>query len=364
MLGNPLIKKEMELQALIKDLKMEKSRYSEHIYELQDNIRVKIPEKLRTNELVIEHLQKDMDTANNAPKFVDEDGKETHPVTIMGTVYNDRKEAGTKLKSLISANAARIAEGKMFDVGEYRGFKLSVFFDVLSKHVKACLDGEKHHYCDMNPETDTGNLIRLDNCINNIQKSIDELVAATETMKSELKQMEADVDKPFSKTEELRNAEAELEEVHVQLTQFEMSDDTLQKEMFERLADMFPEILEGDSEYIKYNVPGMEDLHVEMNGDVLTICQTYEQNGDLMYDPRIDLKVDYDNQKVIPLSFENSGMGVYEEYSSELTPEIAKQMNDVLDFMDNTMLENIEKAGYEPVRNDKNIDINSTEISL
>ena len=77
---------------------------------------------------------------------------------------------------------------------------------------------------------------------------------------------------------------------------------------------MFPEILEGDTEYIKYNVPGMEDLHVEMNGDVLTICQTYEQNGDLMYDPRIDLKVDYDNQKVIPLSFENSGAGAYQEF--------------------------------------------------
>lgn len=349
--GNPLIKKEMELQALIKDLKMEKSRYSEHIYELQDNIRVKIPEKLRTNELVIEHLQKDMDTANKTPKFVDEDGKETHPVTIMETVYNDRKEAGTKLKSLISANAARIAEGKMFDVGEYRCFKLSVFFDVLSKHVKACLDGEKHHYCDLNPETDTGNLIQLDNCINNIQKSIEDLKSSNETMRSELKQMAADVDKPFSKAEELLKAETEIEEVHLQLTKFEMTDDTLQKEVFERLADMFSQVLEGDSEYVKFNVHGGEDLHVEINGDVLTICQTYEQNGDLMYDPRIDLKVDYDNKKVIPLSFENSGMGVYEEYSSELAPEIAKQMNDVLDFMDNTMLENIEAAGYEPEEN-------------
>lgn len=43
-----------------------------------------------------------------------------------------------------------------------------------------------------------------------------------------------------------------------------------------------------------------------MNGDVLTICQTYEQNGDLMYDPRIDLKVDYDNKKVIPLSLKTA----------------------------------------------------------
>ena len=349
--GNPLIKREMELQALIKDLKMEKSRYSEHIYELQDNIRIKIPERLRTNELVIQHLQKDFDTASSTPKFVDENGKETYPVTLMGDVYNDRKEAGTRLKSLISANAARIAEGKMFEVGEYRGLRLSIFFDALSKHVKACLDGEKHHYCDLNPETDVGNIIRLDNCINNIQKSIEDLKSSNETMRSELKQMEADVDKPFSKAEELLKAETEIEEVHLQLTKFEMTDDTLQKEVFERLADMFPQVLEGDSEYVKFNVHGGEDLHVEMNGDVLTICQTYEQNGDLMYDPRIDLKVDYDNKKVIPLSFENSGMGVYEEYSSELTPETAKQMNDVLDFMDNTMLENIEAAGYEPEEN-------------
>ena len=355
--GNPLIKKEMELQTLIKDLKMEKARYSEHIYELQDNIRVKIPEKIHLNELIISHLQKDVDTASKAPKIVDEDGKETHPVTIMGTVYNDRKEAGTKLKSLITANAARIAEGKDIEIGEYRGFKLSIFFDALSKHVKACLDGEKHHYCDLNPETDTGNLIRLDNCINNIQKSIDDLKSSNDTMKSELEQMKADVDKPFSKTEELLKAETEIEEVHLQLTQFEMTDDTLQKEVFERLADMFPEIIEGDSEYIKYNVPGMEDLHVEMNGDVLTICQTYEQNGDLMYDPRIDLKVDYDNQKVIPLSYENSGMGIYQEFdSSELTPEVARNMNDVLEFMDGTMLENIESIGYEPVEFDFDID--------
>ena len=80
MSGNPLIKKEMELQTLIKDLKMEKARYSEHIYELQDNIRVKIPEKIHLNELIISHLQKDVDTASKAPKVVDEDGKETHPV--------------------------------------------------------------------------------------------------------------------------------------------------------------------------------------------------------------------------------------------------------------------------------------------
>ena len=355
MLGNPLIKREMELQTLIKDLKMEKARYSEHIYELQDNIRVKIPEKLHLNELVIEHLQKDVQTAGRTPKCVDDEGKEYYPITIMGTVYNDRKDAGTKLKSLISANAGRMAEGKTMDIGEYRGFKLSIFYDTLTKHVKACLDGEKHHYCDMNPETDTGNLVRLDNCINNIQKSIDDLMEKNETMRSELEQMKADVDKPFSKADELLKAESEIEEVHLQLTQFEMTDDTMQKEVFDRLADMFPQVMGGDVEYVKLVSDSYEDVHVEMNENILTICQTYVQNGDLMYDPRIDLRVDYDNNKVIPLSYENSSVGAYQEFCPDnLTPEMAKNMNDVLEFMSDTMLENIEEGDFEEVQeNDK-----------
>lgn len=47
MLGNPLIKKEMELQAQIKDLKSEKARYNENLYEIQDNIRVKYPNEIK-----------------------------------------------------------------------------------------------------------------------------------------------------------------------------------------------------------------------------------------------------------------------------------------------------------------------------
>lgn len=66
-------------------------------------------------------------------------------------------------------------------------------------------------------------------------------------------------------------------------------------------------------------------LHVEMNSDILTIAQTYVQNGDLMYDPRIDFKVDYENKRVIPESFENSGMGVYEQYDiTDVKPETMK----------------------------------------
>jgi len=77
------------------------------------------------------------------------------------------------------------------------------------------------------------------------------------------------------------------------------------------------------------------------------MTHTYEQNGDLMYDPRIDFKVDYSNEKVVPISYENSGMGIYNTFDSsgEPTPESVRQANEVLEFTSD-WLDNIEEQGY------------------
>lgn len=135
--------------------------------------------------------------------------------------------------------------------------------------------------------------------------------------------------------------------------------------MFERFVDDFTEVLTGEKSYVKYesNCESFMPLHVEMNSDILTIAQTTVQNGDLMYDPRIDFKVDYENKKVIPLSFENSFQGVYEEYDiSDGKSETMKQINDILAFADDWMDE-IEVQEYEPVDMDKDKDKNIDDMS-
>ena len=58
--------------------------------------------------------------------------------------------------------------------------------------------------------------------------------------------MKIDVEKPFAKTEELRSMEAELDDVHMQLTKFTLTDDSMNKDMFERLVDTFTPVLTGD----------------------------------------------------------------------------------------------------------------------
>lgn len=170
--------------------------------------------------------------------------------------------------------------------------------------------------------------------------------------------MKIDVEKPFEKEQELLAAEAELEDVHTKLTQFELTDDSAQKDMFERLVDTFPEVLTGEKPYVKYEAECFMPLHVEMNSDIITIAQTYVQNGDLMYDTRIDFQVDYENKKVIPQSFENSGEGVYERYDiSDGKPETMKQINDILAFVDDWM-DRIEEHGYSASNDKQSIELN------
>lgn len=346
--GNPLIKKEMELQAAIKDLKSEKARFNENLYELQDNIRVKYPAEIKNNELVIKHYTADLQTATSAPKAVDEEGKEAYPLRMGEKVYNTRKEAGTAFKEAILKNLSAIMTGQEVALGEYRGLKLSVTYNDFRKIPQACLQGEKCHYCDLNIETDTGNMIRLDNAIGNLAKIIEDLSAKNDIKKRDLEQMRIDVEKPFTKEQELRDLEAELEDVHTKLTQFELTDDSAQKDMFERFADSFPEVMTGDKEYVRYepNSTASMPLHVEMQSSILTVAQTYEQNGDLMYDPRIDFKVDYENRKVIPISYENSGLGVYQEYNiDDGKPETMQEINSILTFVDDWMDE-IDSGGF------------------
>ena len=310
---------------------------------MQDNIRVKYPTQMNLLTANIEKSQKDFEMAMNSAEVLVVEGKSYD-------VSDGKKEGGDALRAALNdpKNTSE-AVSRQVTIGEYRGLKLSMLFDDLTKTWKGCLEGNKPHYFEFNVHTDTGNLTRMDNCIKNIADEASRSKEKLETLGKELEQMKIDVEKPFAKTEELHSMEAELDDVHMQLTKFTLTDDSMNKDMFERLVDMFTDVLTGDIGYRKYEAEGFEPLVTEMEGDILTIAHTYVQNGDLMWDPRIDFKVDYENKKVTPISYENSGTGMYEEYDTEnLTPETAEKINDLLEFTD-MWLDNIEAQGYEPV---------------
>ena len=293
-MGNPLIKEEMELQNKIKDLKMEKSRYSENLYEMQDKIRVKYPEEIRLAELINKHFQTDLDRANAAEFILSDEGKKVYPIEVNGKTYTDRKEGGNAIKIALGTNIGRLAEGKTVEIGAYRGMKLSVFQNAMTKKINACLEGNKNHYCELNPETDSGNIIRLDNCINNIEESIRKTADEISSKKADLELMKADVEKPFPKADELFQAETRLEEVHIELTKFELNDDSQEKDLFERLCDNFPEIMAGQKTAVQFELSDTI-VTAELKGEKFTISQ----NGENI-NTQTSILIDYENDKAIP----------------------------------------------------------------
>lgn len=332
--GNPLIKEEMELQNKIKDLKMEKSRYSENIYEMQDKIRVKYPEEIRISEIINKHNQQDLDLANAAEFIVNDEGKKVYPIEICGVKYTDRKEGGNAIKTALGANIGKLAEGKTVEIGTYRGMRLSVFQNSLNKKIGACLEGLKNHFCELNPETDIGNIVRLDNCINNIAEGIKKTNEEITAKKADLEVMKIDVEKPFPRAEELFQAETRLEEVHIELTQFELNDDSKEKDLFERLCDIFPDILTGNRKSVQFEA--LEEIHTaELKGDLLTLTK---DDGNAVTETA--MKIDYGNEKAIPFNLD--GM--------ELSTEI-EEKNAYFDNI-NSFFDKLEDNGIKEIEQD------------
>ena len=68
-----------------------------------------------------------------------------------------------------------------------------------------------------------------------------------------------------------------------------------------------------------------------------------------MLNPRIDFKIDYEDRKATPISYEMSCLGVYEEYDIENpTPQLMEKINEMLDYTDG-WLDNVETKDYEPI---------------
>ena len=325
-MGNPLIKEEMELQSKIKDLKMEKNRFSENLYDMQDKIRVKYPQKIRQLELQIKHNSTDLETANTAEFTFNEDNKKVYPITINGTVYNDRKEGGNAIKNVIAENFAALSSSTSIEVGEYRCLKLSLQYSDFNKNFIGCLSGEKPHYCTLNPSTDIGNIVRLDNCINNIADEIKKTDEEIVYLKKDLETMQEEVDKPFPKADELLQAETRLEEVHIELSAFELEDDSNEKDLYERLCDIFSELMSGDTNSVCCHLEN-RDITAEMQND--NIILTDKIKG-IEFSKTIH--IDYVNEKAAP-----AFNGVDSNSSRSIYVAIDKLLDEFefFDFQDN-----------------------------
>lgn len=120
---------------------------------------------------------------------------------------------------------------------------------------------------------------------------------------------------------------------------------------YRKMQKIFPAIMDGTCRYMQYGAgEAFDPLHVGNYGDgMITLSHTYVQNGDVMYDPRMELRVDHKAKTIEAASFGNSGLGlrqnVYPE-EGKYIPRLRKELNSFL----KQWLNSINGQGYEPVR--------------
>lgn len=359
--GNPLIKEKIDLETEITKLNVLKSSFLSQKYAVQDKAYTILPREKSVKETYIDKLKKDVEFAEKEQPLQNEDGKNYYPVTVGDRKYHEKDAAGEAIRQAILDNKD-ILQGKEVHIGSYRGFEMTAFLDVFSKKIKVNLQGATNHYGELNMDINVkagGNIIRLDNVINSIGITLMKEEEGLQAICADIEQAKAAADAVFPQEQELAAKEKRLEEVNAQLASIKVNTQDRSSELYAALVDICPALQYSKEFHCKYEAgEGIEPLCIERNGDVVFVAHTYTQNGDLMYDPAIELYFDSKNQKAEALSYELSGMGMYQDFRDGNLPN---EKADVEEMALETMFPNIKDYNYKLVDTDLDAEIDENE---
>ena len=219
--GNPLIKEKMDLDVLVAKLKVLKADHQSQKFRLQDKLLTKFPADIQETNAHIAGLKADAQLAATHPQ-----GKEEFcGMVIKGVAYDEKKTAGERL--VLACSELPNAEEKV--IGSYRGFELSLRFDTFRSEYQALLKGQRKYTVPLGTDP-LGNIIRLDNSLNNFPERITAAENELDTLHQQQAAAQIEVEKPFPQEEELAEKSARLAELNAQLDVDEKSHEPEQDE--------------------------------------------------------------------------------------------------------------------------------------
>ena len=235
--GDSRIKEKMDLDIEVSKLKLLKANHQSQQYRMQDDILKHFPEKIEYYEHVISGLEADKKTVESHP----------HPqdgfagMEIKGKSLIEKDRAGAAI-----LDACKDAKGlEPVTIGSYRGLSMSLTLEDFGRQYILTLKGELSHRVELGKDV-RGNLIRIDNVLNQIPARIQVAQAQLENVRSQLETAKAEVGKPFPQEDELRTKSARLNELNAELniderTPIEKSADCEKPSVLEKLKTIQPQ---------------------------------------------------------------------------------------------------------------------------
>jgi uncharacterized protein YqiB (DUF1249 family) len=100
---------------------------------------------------------------------------------------------------------------------------------------------------------------------------------------------------------------------------------------------------EMKAEYMKFKSPGLMDLNVDrLTGDTIALAHNGKQNGDVMADPDVEVRINRPGKMAEALTFKNDYLGIFQEVYPEpgkYYPKLKKELNDFLNDWLKNMIE-------------------------
>ena len=206
--GNPLIIEKCNLDVEVSKLNMLKANHLNQRFSLENLVFRKYPAAIAELTERITGYEKDVATAKAHPKpaeaFV---GME-----ILGTHYTERKDAG---KAIINA-CTSLNSSEPVLLGQYRGFSLSLQYDAAHTDYKLTLKGHLSYTISLSADAG-GNITRMDNVVDGLEKTLETQRLALEEVKTQLANAKAEMEAPFAKEAELAEKSARLKELNILL---------------------------------------------------------------------------------------------------------------------------------------------------
>ena len=232
--GNPLIKEKMDLDVQVAKLKVLKADHQSQKFRLEDKLLTKFPADIRETNAYIAGVKADAQLAVAHPQV--QEG--FCGMTIKGVTYDEKKTAGERL--VLACSELPNAEEKV--IGSYRGFELSLRFDTYRSEYQAILKGQRRYPIALGTDP-LGNIIRLDNSLNNFPERINSAENELATLHQQQAAAQIEVEKPFPQEEELAEKSARLAELNAQLDVDEKNHEPEQDEEEQEDAPRRPSVL-------------------------------------------------------------------------------------------------------------------------
>ena len=207
--GNPLILEKTNLDSEISKLKLLKQSFMNQKYALQDKVIKYYPEEITRLNNKIAAMEEDTIklqeyTRPNIDGF--------SPMIIDGKEYLEKANAGKKL--LECTQLLKSMEVK--EIGEYRGFKMEISFDSITRNIKLKLKNKYSYIIDLGVDSN-GNITRINNCLENIEKGIPLEREKLDNTKMQLENAKVESQKEFPQEQELKDKQRKLDSINAEL---------------------------------------------------------------------------------------------------------------------------------------------------